>query len=66
MNTLQQNMLEILLYNPYNWLQIILKIKAQNVILAINLQNMKHLCQKHATVKPILIHLCFQGHSGDM
>ena len=29
MNNLLQNMLEILLYNPYNWLQIILKIKAQ-------------------------------------
>ena len=29
MNNLQQNMLEILLYNPYNWLQIILKNKAQ-------------------------------------
>ena len=29
MNHLQQNMLEILLYNPYSLLQIILKIKAQ-------------------------------------
>ena len=28
-NHLQQNMLEILLYNPYYQLQIILKIKAQ-------------------------------------
>ena len=29
MNHLQQNMLEKLLYSPYNQLQIILKIKAQ-------------------------------------
>ena len=29
MNHLQQNMLDILLYNTYNRLQIILKIKAQ-------------------------------------
>ena len=29
MNYLQQTMLEILLYNPYNQLQIILKIKPQ-------------------------------------
>ena len=29
MNNLQQNMLEILLYNPYHWLQNILKIKAK-------------------------------------
>ena len=28
-STIQQNMFEILLYNPYNRLQIILKIKAQ-------------------------------------
>ena len=61
MNHLQQNMLEILLYNPYNQLQIIL-----NFILAIILQNMKHLCQNYTTVRQILINLWLQGHSGDM
>ena len=64
MNHLQQNMLEILHYNLYNRLQIILKIKAE--ILAIILQNMKHLSQKHTTVRQILIDLWLQGYSGDM
>ena len=55
-------MLEILLYNPFNRLQIILKIKAQIIILAIILQNMKQLCQKQATVRHIPINLWLQSH----
>ena len=45
----------------------ILKITfGSNVILAIIVQNMKHLCQKHISVRQSLINILPKGHRGDI